>query len=196
MVKRKIFVLVYGIIGLFIGTSLFGGVRQMRSADSTNSQVYVNPNYSNQTTAYRNETGPIAVNPGQAVLTNVPGTAVYNGYGAVVAGGYYNDYNGWAGTAPPGTGIPIGTILEYVPSTAVPVMVSGYRYYYENSIFLAEVFDGSAVVYQVVPAPIGAVVTQLPAGCTVLNYNGRSVQRCGNTYYQQVAGGYQVVAAN
>lgn len=125
-----------------------------------------------------------------------PQAANYTGYGTVVVGSYYSDYSGWAGTAPAEAAIPIGTILEYAPSSAVPVMVKGNRYYYENNVYLAEVFDGSAVVYQVVPAPVGAVVTQLPAGCAVQNYNGKSFQVCGTTYYQQVAGGYQVVAVN
>jgi len=53
-------------------------------------------------------------------------------------------------------------------------MVNGVRYYYQDNVYLEEVFDGYAVVYQVVPAPIGAVVTQLPAGCVVQNYNGKS----------------------
>ncbi len=121
--------------------------------------------------------------------------ANYGGYGTVVVGGYYSDYSGWAGTTPVEPAIPIGTILEYAPSSAVPVMVKGSRYYYENNIYLAEVFDGTSVVYQVVPAPFGAVVTQLPAGCVVQNYNGKSFQLCGDTYYRQVAGGYEVVAA-
>jgi hypothetical protein len=162
MIHLKIFrlLLVIGMIS-FSMAGLFGGVRQMRSANTTNSQA-----------------------------------ANYPGYGTVIVGGYYSDYSGWAGTAPAGSAIPIGTILEYAPSSAVPVMVKGSRYYYENNVFLAEVFDGTSVVYQVVPAPLTAVVTQLPAGCVVKNYNGKSYQLCGNTYYQQVAGGYEVVAVN
>jgi hypothetical protein len=128
--------------------------------------------------------------------TNLAGsqTANYGSYGTVVVGSYYSDYSGWAGTSPVEPAIPIGTILEYAPSSAVPVMVQGNRYYYENNIYLAEVFDGTSVVYQVVPAPSGAVVTQLPAGCIVQTYNGKSLQLCGSTYYRQVAGGYEVVA--
>jgi len=121
---------------------------------------------------------------------------VYQGYGTVYVGDYYQDYSGYVATDPSVAAIPIGTILEYAPSSAVPVMVKGSRYYYENNIYLAEVFDGTSVVYQVVPAPLGAVVTQLPAGCVVQNYNGKSFQLCGNTYYRQVAGGFEVVALN
>ena len=75
-------------------------------------------------------------------------------------------------------------------------MVGGARYYYQNSVFLEEVYDGSAIVYQVVPAPLGAVVTMLPTGCMPQLYNGNSFYLCGNDPpCQQVAGGYQVVRA-
>jgi hypothetical protein len=188
-------VIVLTVISISLVSGLFGGVRQFTTGNATGAQTYVNPNYSNQATVYRQQTGTVSSNPGRAI-SGQAGTAIYNGYGAVVASGYYYDYSGWSGTAPQGAEVPIGTILEYAPSSAVPVMVDGSRYYYENNVFLAEVFDGSAVVYQVVPAPFGAVVTQLPAGCAVQNYNGRSFQICGSTYYQQVAGGYQVVALN
>lgn len=186
------------------------GVRQRRSVDSmtnvgTNPYAdlnsnsgygTVNPNYSDRATVYHGENGTVAVAPGGAAVVGENGAAVYNGYGAVVTGGYYYDYNSYADTAPVGAQIPIGTILEYVPSSAVPLMVQGTRYYYADNIYLAEVFDGNAVVYQVVPAPLGAVVTMLPAGCAVQNYNGKSFTVCGNTTYRQVAGGYEVVALN
>lgn len=196
MIKTRTLRSIVFISVVFAGmvSGLLAGVRQMRTADSTNTQTYINPNYSNQATVYRQNS--VSVNPGQAIVTGQTGTALYNGYGAVVAGNYYNDYGGWSGTAPSGSIIPIGTILEYAPSGAVPVTVNGTRYYYQNNIYLLEVFDGYAVVYQVVPAPLGAVVTQLPAGCMVQNYNGKSFQICGTTYYKQVAGGYQVVAEN
>ena len=173
------YLLVVGLI--FCGTAATqGGVKQMRSVDSmtnvgTNAYAdmdagggyaTVNPNYSDQ------------------------------GTGEVVTGDYYYDYNGYTAAVPAGTQIPMGTILEYVPSRAVPLMVQGTRYYYADNVFLTEVFDGYAVVYQVVPAPVGAVVTTLPAGCIVQNYNGKSITVCGNIYYRQVAGGYEVIALN
>ena len=195
MINSKNFRMLITIVAISfcITYGLFAGVRQTRTANATGSQAYVNPNYSNQATTYR--PGTVNTNPGQAVVGQ-NGTATYNGYGAVVVGGYYNDYSGYVNSAPTQPAIPIGTILEYAPSGAVPVMVNGVRYYYQDNVYLEEVFDGYAVVYQVVPAPIGAVVTQLPAGCVVQNYNGKSFTLCGGTYYQQVAGGYQVVAAN
>jgi hypothetical protein len=182
---------------------LFGGVKQTQAVNSNNTNIgtnpykdmesnyddgysNVNPNYSDQAMNYSGGTGDVGVDPHDAG---------YYGSNAVAAGQYYHDYDGWSGTAPPGAMIPIGTILEEIPSTAVPVMVNGARYYYQNSVFLAEVYDGSAIVYQVVPAPVGAVVTMLPYGCMPQLYNGNSYYLCGNIYYQQVAGGYQVVRA-
>lgn len=174
------------------------GTNPYADMDSNANDAYatVNPNYSDRATAFHGENGAVAVDPRYAEAGYDNGTADYNGYGAVVAQGYYYDYNGWAAGAPAGAMIPMGTILEYVPSAAVPLMVQGTRYYYADNVFLTEVFDGTAVVYQVVPAPLGAVITMLPAGCIVQNYNGKSLTVCGNIYYRQVAGGYQVVALN
>jgi hypothetical protein len=210
--SAKKFLMFACVVALLVpGTLSFAGVRQMRSVsslrgDNTNvgtnayadmnhdAYATINPSYSNQATAYHAQSGNVAVEPGYAQATG--DYAVYDGYGAVVAGDAYYDYNGWAAGAPAGAMIPMGTILEYAPSKAVPVMVQGTRYYYAENVFLAEVFDGTAVVYQVVPAPLGAVVSMLPAGCIVQNFNGKSLTVCGNIYYQQVAGGYQVVALN
>ena len=171
----------------------------MRTATPTGGgqTTYVNPSYTNRSTTYRQQTGNTGLAPGQAAaVAGRAGYVTYNGYESPVVGDYYDSYDGYVETSPTGGTIPMGTVLEYVPSSAVPIMVDGSRYYYENNIYYAEVFNGNAVVYQVVDAPLGAVVTQLPAGCVVQNYNGRSFQQCGYTYYQQVAGGYQVVLLN
>lgn len=152
----------------------------------------VNPNYSNGQMTYP-DNSVASVNPEDIAYANDSGTAIYNGNAAVVTGNSYYDYNSWSGSAAHGNMIPMGTLVEVLPSTATPVMVGGSRYYYDTNIFLTEVFDGGMLLYQVVPAPIGAVVSTLPAGCTVQYFNGKSFSICGNTYYKQVAGGYQVV---
>src|SRR5262245_12346164 len=161
--------------------------------DYDNGYANVNPNYSDQSMTYQGENGSVTVDPREAIAGVDNGIANYAGNNVVVTGDYYPDYNSWSGVAPPGAMIPIGTIVENVPASAMPVMVNGTRYYYQNSVFLTEVFDGSTVVYQVVPAPVGAVVGTLPYGCTQQLYNGQPFSICGNTYYQQVAGGYQVI---
>ncbi|HSP06262.1 MAG TPA: DUF6515 family protein [Acidobacteriota bacterium] len=207
-----VWILVVTAMSFAVPGKLFGGVRQMRTVNSLNTNntnvgtnayadldsgyATVNPNYNDRATAYRDENGNVAVDPGRAVAAGQNGAAVYNGYGAVVTTGTYYDYNGYYNSAPAGAMLPMGTVLQYLPSSAVPVMVGGARYYHDSGVYFAEVFDGTAVVYQVVEAPLGAVVTSLPAGCAVQNYNGKSITVCGNTYYMQVAGGYQVVALN
>jgi hypothetical protein len=44
-----------------------------------------------------------------------------------------------------------------------------------------------------VPAPAGAIIATLPAGCTTVNVGGVAYSQCGTTHYQRVSNGYQVV---
>jgi hypothetical protein len=48
-------------------------------------------------------------------------------------------------------------------------------------------------VYQVVPAPAGAVIATLPGGCVARIVGAVSYQYCGGVYYQRISTGYQVV---
>jgi Family of unknown function (DUF6515) len=54
-------------------------------------------------------------------------------------------------------------------------------------------YNQGEVVYQAIPAPPGAIITTLPAGCTVQMRDGVSYQYWGSTYYMRVSTGYQVV---
>jgi len=199
---------------LFATSITFAGVRQERQVNSLNtnrtnmgtnayadmdsSYTTVNPNYSNHGNVYHGENGSVAVGPRGAVAVGENGNTaavVYDGYGAVQTGGYYYDYNSYADTHSPASPVEVGTVVESLPSSAIPVMVSGSRYYYysEYNTFLAEVYDGYGIVYEIVPAPIGAVVSTLPSNCIAQFINGKSFTVCGGIYFQQVAGGYQVV---
>src|SRR5262245_11148141 len=122
MMKSKIFVVIVAIQMITIG--LFAGVRQMRTATPTAGHTtYVNPNYSNRATTYRQQTGNTGLTPGQAAaVAGRAGYVNYNGYETAVVGEYYDDYNGYVETSPTGGTIPMGTVLEYVPSSAVPIM--------------------------------------------------------------------------
>ncbi len=193
---------------------LFAGVRQMRVA-SDNTNIGTNPYKDMETNPYAAQNPPPdnygAQPPGDyyAAQQKAPppeyggggqqqyqAAATYDAYGTIPAGGYYYDNSAYGAMAPQGALIPIGTVLQYIPSTAIPIMVGRNRYYYDSNVFFSEVFDGGAIVYQVVPAPVGAVVSVLPLqGCFARTYNGRSVTVCGNNVYMQVAGGYQVMAA-
>jgi hypothetical protein len=37
------------------------------------------------------------------------------------------------------------------------------------------------------------IITTLPSGCASTTVSGVAVSQCGNTYYQRVSNGYQVV---
>ena len=64
---------------------------------------------------------------------------------------------------------------------------------YSEGTYYARVIDGGEVAYQAVPAPPGAIITTLPAGCKPANVGGATYSQCGTTYYQKVSTGYQVV---
>jgi hypothetical protein len=67
---------------------------------------------------------------------------------------------------------------------------------YSDGAYYARVVSGGSVAYQVVPAPAGAIITTLPAGCTSTRVGNVTYSQCGTTYYQRVSSGYQVVVLN
>jgi Family of unknown function (DUF6515) len=203
--KSTKILLLIGLMILFKIPDSFCGVGQERAVNSNrtnigtnpykdmeagydNQYVYVNPNYSENAALYPEEYGSAAVDPLQATAGQ-NGMAIYNGHDALVAEGYYP-------TTYISATIPMGTIVESIPSSAVPTRVRNTTYYYDSSynLFFMQVFDAGAIIYQVIPPPLGAVVTTLPAGCLFQYMNGKPVSICGSTYYQQVAGGYEVIA--
>jgi hypothetical protein len=44
-----------------------------------------------------------------------------------------------------------------------------------------------------VNAPVGAVITTLPGGCSTVRVGSVAYSQYGQTYYQRVGAGYQVV---
>lgn len=194
--------------------SAFAGVAQVRSVYNANSAyatggtvAVVNPNYNGTATVYRGQNAAVAVGPNGVAAVGPNGNVVYNGSNTTAVTGYYGNYGGYAAGYTTGYGTPappagtanlsIGMVVQDVPSTAVPVRASDSNtYYYDNNAFFVQVYDGGDVAFQVVMAPLGAVVTMLPAGCSVQYYNNQPFQQCGNTFYRQVAGGYEVAAVN
>jgi hypothetical protein len=75
----------------------------------------------------------------------------------------------------------------------VTVVAAGTNYMYADGAYYQQVFYGGEVSYQVVTAPVGAIITTLPGGCTTTVMQGVTVQQCGATYYRRVSTGYQVV---
>lgn len=149
--------------------------------------------------------GVVASNEERTVVSNRRGTVVAGEegfvsagrYGGVVVGGRYEDHEGWATAAGVAAGvaagIAIGTMLSRPPAAATTVVVTGTTYWYDSGAYYSRVYQGGEVVYQVVPAPAGAVIVTLPAGCTTVRRGNVVYRQCGTTYYQQVSGGYRVI---
>ena len=72
-------------------------------------------------------------------------------------------------------------------------MVTGTSYMYDDGVYYARVMNGGEVAYQVVPAPAGAIIATLPSGCSDVRVGGVAYSQCGQTHYQKVSTGYQVV---
>lgn len=86
---------------------------------------------------------------------------------------------------------PLGFVAAALAATAVIVAVNNEQYHYDNGVYYAPASNG----YQVVPAPIGAVVNTLPEGyATIPVSGGGSYFYYGGDYYvQTVANSYRVV---
>jgi len=171
-------------IGMLI-QPLHAGVGQARAASSATNPYTVG----NQAATAQNIYG--AQNMQAVSASAIYGTVNPNYSNAPTGNTYYDSSS--AESAGLGKIISDGTLIEVLPENATALTVGGARYYYDTKVFFTEVFYGGTLLYQVVAAPIGAVVTTLPEDCQVKNYNGKSFAVCGHTYYKQVDGGYQVV---
>lgn len=134
------------------------------------------------------------------VVAGEEGVAAAGRYGGVIVGERYEDHDGWRTAAAVAggvaAGIAIGTMLSRPPAAATTMVVSGTTYWYDSGAYYSRVYQRGEVVYQVVPAPPGAVIVTLPAGCTTVRIGAVAYRQCGTTYYQQVSGGYRVVVIN
>ena len=148
--------------------------------------------------AVATEDGAAAVNRrGGAVAVGEEGAAAVGRHGGVVAGERYESHEAWKTAAVVAggvaAGIAIGTMLSKPPAAATPVVVTGTSYMYDDGVYYARVMDGGEVAYQVVPAPAGAIIATLPSGCSDVRVGGVAYTQCGQTHYQKVSTGYQVV---
>ncbi len=84
---------------------------------------------------------------------------------------------GWAGFA---TGLVIGAAITTPPPYYSTVYVGSTTYIYSDGIFL----ETSGSSYIVVRPPIGAVVTYLPEGCSMIQINNLNYYDCSDIYYQ------------
>ncbi len=143
------------------------------------------------------EEGAVAVGRRGAVAVGEEGFVGVGRYGGVVHGERYESYEGWrvatGVTAGVVGGIAIGTMLARPPAASVTVVTAGTPYMYADGAYYEQVMYGGEVSYRVVQAPVGAIITTLPAGCTATVIGGVAVSQCGPTYYQRVSNGYKVV---
>jgi len=141
------------------------------------------------------EDGYARVGPRGAVVAGEEGVGAVGRRGVVV-GNRYESYEGWKIAAGVCVGIAIGTMLARPPKTTTTVVVSEATYYYADGAYYTRVMSEGTMVYQVVAAPAGAVITTLPAGCTAANVGGKVYTQCGTTHYEKVSNGYRVVVLN
>jgi hypothetical protein len=154
------------------------------------------------------ERGAIAAGEGGAVAVGEEGYIVAGEGGAYAGEWYdgtvwydddwddwyvYDDWDEWWLMAGVTTGIVIGTLLAEPPPDHTIIYVSGVPYYYYDSVFYAPVMQGTTVVYQVIPPPVGAIAPALPADCTTQSVNGVTHWICADAAYIEVPTGYEVV---
>lgn len=80
------------------------------------------------------------------------------------------------------------TVVITTPSFRT-VIISGSKYYYDDGIFYRRYSDR----YVVIPAPIGAVVSALPYGCSTVIIGGVTYYKNNGIYYRATASGYYEV---
>ncbi|MDJ0535743.1 MAG: DUF6515 family protein [Xenococcaceae cyanobacterium MO_207.B15] len=100
--------------------------------------------------------------------------------GGWYGGGYYVPPGwGWVGFT---TGLIIGATIATPPPYYSTIYVGSTTYIYSDGIF----FQPSGSSYTVVRPPVGAVVTYLPEGCSMIQINNLNYYNCSDIYYQPV----------
>jgi len=95
--------------------------------------------------------GAVVQGPEGAAAVRSPygGAAARGPYGGAAATGPY----GAAAVRTPAGNVAAGYRVNAIPAAAVPVVVAGQTYYVADGIYYQQVFEGSEVVYVVVPVP-------------------------------------------
>jgi hypothetical protein len=104
--------------------------------------------------------GQVAWGPrGGAAATGPEGASAvrspYGGAAAVGPGGsaaVTGPYGATAVRGPQGN-VAAGYRVSAIPATATPVVVAGQTYYVDSNVYYQSYFDGTEVIYVVVPAP-------------------------------------------
>lgn len=77
----------------------------------------------------------------------------------------------------------IGAVVVELPPGYETVLVGNDTYYYFGGVFYVDNGQG----YQIVAAPPGAVVSELPAGAVEQDINGETVLVYNNAYYLPIS---------
>jgi Family of unknown function (DUF6515) len=86
---------------------------------------------------------------------------------------------------------PVGFFLSALAADAIWFSFSGQRYWYDDGCYYLPANGG----YNVIPAPIGAVIGSLPDGYETTMVGNDTFYYFGGAFYVAVDQGYQVVAA-
>ena len=86
-------------------------------------------------------------------------------------------------------------IFGTLPPDPVVVVVDGTSYHYADGVFFVRVAPGSfgPVTFQVVAAPVGAVIGVLPADADRTIVDGAVYYRLHGTWFRPHSSGFQVV---
>ncbi len=84
---------------------------------------------------------------------------------------------------------PRGFRIRTIPGAFTRLMVRGAVYYYSTGVFYQNVNDE----YEVVAAPIGAVVAELPEDAEEMDFDGIATYELNETLYKAIDDGYEVI---
>jgi len=107
----------------------------------------------------------------------------YHGHDYRYSGGrFYAKHQHGYRMVPP----PHGIRVSYIPEGYVALKVTGVPYFYFEGVYYRH--NSSGRYYEVVPAPMGAVVPYLPGErVRRVKYEGRNVYKYDNVIYRPVA---------
>ena len=84
---------------------------------------------------------------------------------------------------------PRGFRIRTIPGRYTRLVVRGSIYYYSAGLFYRSVDEE----YEVVTAPIGAVVEELPEDAIEMDFDGITTYELNETLYQAIDDGYEVI---
>ena len=159
--------------------------RPGQTARPVNSNVRVNNGRVNNTNVNVYNVNRHVDRGGHVTVVNRPPARVYPGRYNY----YYHPYRPYSWGP---RWHPIGFLAAALAATAIIITINSQRYHYDQGVYYAPAPSGGG--YSVVPAPIGAVVTNLPSGYSVMPVGGSNYFYYGGVFYISNGSSYTVVA--